>query len=764
MVWLSKRQQREANAAALAEFEVFNRAFVCGHAARRALAEGFSSVFEPARALQAIRHDADAAAAATRAAAERERERGVPPELLELAALQCKDGRWPLAHARLVDILGGARGVPDPPEGIVEWKWLVALCMGFLRRFPAFHERFYSAYERGAYHVSDEAVLDAAQNALPPRDLSHVALDPRLVKSRKWKRAAELLLDRQGHTAFLRDADADAPPAEPSPGTEGAAAPAPARRLGDAEIASRLWRANALRDMGLAKLRLSERPDFRGSRDAAVLNARAPLEQSKPNYSSLADDLHLENEAAMRELEAMDTDSCDETDHGADDGGGDQDEDDDKAREGAEESAEPTTIKVIAEETHQALVHMLRGLEPGDARNKSVDGLFEHERLLRREYELLQTRHKLGPKEAAAALKDTWGPLQVVDAKGSLGSAQDEIARLKLATQALPRPKWDSSDANCKTTARRRRRVARSQTTRRRAPAASTRSGGSAAIPPEDPASTANIRANGLARSRGQQEATPSPGLVAKAQRMEEQVAHKLDVLAKRAGLWDALVEALRGDTLLSCAALSRAARTQSERNHAFDAATAQLCKIRVATCSLTEGLTAWRRARNDLRRLEALGDAGREGEREGECEEAEDEPFPFHWGGRNVLLAIPSRLDFLEGELELAAWYGAGLDLAQNPFLLAVRLGERPASPRQATRKVFIEGRPVLKVSKPLAEKREAELALLETAWLKIAHSPAWWPPCSRELWMRVRQAERVVADEVQRHARFVQAVLPVS
>ena len=54
--------------------------------------------------------------------------------------------------------------------------------------------------------------------------------------------------------------------------------------------------------------------------------------------------------------------------------------------------------------------------------------------------------------------------------------------------------------------------------------------------------------------------------------------------------------------------------------------------------------------------------------------------PYPFVWNGVNYLLKISSDLDFLSRFSEVETWFG--FSLVRNPFVVAVCLDKRPATP----------------------------------------------------------------------------------
>lgn len=61
--------------------------------------------------------------------------------------------------------------------------------------------------------------------------------------------------------------------------------------------------------------------------------------------------------------------------------------------------------------------------------------------------------------------------------------------------------------------------------------------------------------------------------------------------------------------------------------------------------------------------------------------------PYPFIWNGVNYLLKIPSDMDFLStpakgGTNLLTEWLG--FELRRNPFIIPLKLDERPDTPRE--------------------------------------------------------------------------------
>jgi hypothetical protein len=128
----------------------------------------------------------------------------------------------------------------------------------------------------------------------------------------------------------------------------------------------------------------------------------------------------------------------------------------------------------------------------------------------------------------------------------------------------------------------------------------------------------------------------------------------------------------------------------------------------------------------------------------------------PLVWDGGNVLLRLVDNLDFLHDSAALCKWYGKELPLLRNPFALAVPAEQRPRSPRVATRRVIVNGLPVLKFSPKLAARREVDCQRMETAWAQIKTGPPSWPACSEEQWFRVRAAEKVLCAELAQHGAF--------
>ena len=122
------------------------------------------------------------------------------PRLERVVALQERDGRW-LPGPALTEALGGL--VPDPPEGINDWRWATALATAFLKRRPEEVATTQAAFERGQPWVKPSWLARAARQMLPPVDC-YFAVDPALARSGRWQDSADLVFASRGFQGFVR--------------------------------------------------------------------------------------------------------------------------------------------------------------------------------------------------------------------------------------------------------------------------------------------------------------------------------------------------------------------------------------------------------------------------------------------------------------------------------------------------------------------------------------------------------------------------------
>eukprot|EP00947_MAST-08B_sp_MAST-8B-sp1_P006615 g6615.t1 len=140
-----------------------------------------------------------------------------------------------------------------------------------------------------------------------------------------------------------------------------------------------------------------------------------------------------------------------------------------------------------------------------------------------------------------------------------------------------------------------------------------------------------------------------------------------------------------------------------------------------------------------------------------------DEDPAPFIWEGRNLLLDLLPHLDWLAGSAELQKWYGEDFRLRGNPFCLPVPIGERPSTPKPSTTTVVIGGVRVQQVNKRAAAEREVAEKRLAEAQLRQRNAASWWPgyKASDGELGRVRRAERALIDEVAAERRREEALL---
>ena len=128
--------------------------------------------------------------------------------------------------------------------------------------------------------------------------------------------------------------------------------------------------------------------------------------------------------------------------------------------------------------------------------------------------------------------------------------------------------------------------------------------------------------------------------------------------------------------------------------------------------------------------------------------------PMPFTWNGKNVLLQIPTGIDFLSKSHELVKWFGNDFTFERNPFMLAVPLDDRPVTPVNAAREIVVDGVKVQQVSSSLAKQASEQQAYFDYCENVYADGGSWWPSgggraFSADLRRRVRAAEKVLIIE---------------
>ena len=128
----------------------------------------------------------------------------VPRPLATLRRLQKPNGRWDVSP-ELVRALGGR--LPDPPRNISGSRWLAALVVTFIRRWPEYYDAMEPTVAAAEEFTSDRGVMAAAAEALPPP--AEYYLDEAAVAARAWRSEAARMMSDVGYTAF-------APPARGS--------------------------------------------------------------------------------------------------------------------------------------------------------------------------------------------------------------------------------------------------------------------------------------------------------------------------------------------------------------------------------------------------------------------------------------------------------------------------------------------------------------------------------------------------------------------
>lgn len=226
---------------------------------------------------------------------------------------------------------------------------------------------------------------------------------------------------------------------------------------------------------------------------------------------------------------------------------------------------------------------------------------------------------------------------------------------------------------------------------------------------------------------------------------------------------------------LARCTQSYRVARTHSQRLKAFDELTAmlgheQLARkgfndwrsahikgMHVMICEVVESITHWRSI-IDMERAPPSQDpplAVRIGPK------VELKPLPFIWQGENILLQLPSIMEFLSSCPELVSHYGEGFDFYRNPFLRATVLDERAQTPRIATRRVMIDGQFFDEVVENFLTLRLQDEENLKQMNQKLMEAGFWWPgygagPKHVE---RIRAAEKLILAEEKLRAKELES-----
>mmetsp|Transcript_63644 Transcript_63644/g.175585 ORF Transcript_63644/g.175585 Transcript_63644/m.175585 type:complete len:271 (+) Transcript_63644:215-1027(+) len=100
------------------------------------------------------------------------------PDIQAVIKLQDRLGRWDQSEA-LWGALGGH--VPEPPYGIVGWRWATALAVAYMRRSPEQQHFCEQSYSKAQEWLQPPWLLKSARDALPPKDC-YFELDEEAVK------------------------------------------------------------------------------------------------------------------------------------------------------------------------------------------------------------------------------------------------------------------------------------------------------------------------------------------------------------------------------------------------------------------------------------------------------------------------------------------------------------------------------------------------------------------------------------------------------
>lgn len=766
-MYLTQRQ-RERRSRQLQEFEVFNKAFTRSRQVRRALKDGYLSVKHPEKSLQSIRNDELIKIRQAEQKVRADQVAGVPPELLELTSFQESDGKWPVNNERIKEILGSGHGIPDPPDGITHWKWTLALCVVYLRRHSEHFDHIFQAHEKAMFYLSDPVLLDKAKDMLPPPGLD-LKLDADMVRHGLWREAVDQILHTRGHEAFIKRRP-DTPDEDfiaRQRAEEEALIEDKRRklltkppRMNNTQVQSMFFRANTLRDMGMSKFKISQSPDFKLGSHTAILNAAAPLQDALPIYSELADRLQAEYEDDLEEFlhqesaapEAEHKKKLENTNIEHSSYGRPKNTNEPPPPQRQESNSSICTYEEYSQSTPgiadkpsgqqnkhfvEKEVEIIDGVNVGNPLDKAneyvreslqelvakgsysmddlIDGLVHHEMKLGKELYNLRTQNRLTAPEAAEALQSRW--------KTPLKPAA-ESRRLEKVTGPAPKPQWvTTKPQRSRLEPHHRKRPSRKSHNR------------------QPPSNEYDVRYSDEERQIPNSREAPANETLSeklRRERLQDQVDRKLQTTIKRVILYTKLHESLR-QVVTDNTHAYRTVSTHAARNHAYDQTTKLIFELRLATCSLVEGITQWRQARNDLAASNNP--------------DHHPKTYPFIWGGGNVLVRMLTHLDYLDEIPELHQWYGDLMPLRMNPFIIAVPIENRPVTPRQATRRVLVDGKPVLRVSEKLAALRAEEVEKMDKAWKIVSSGPSWWPRCSKDEWIRVRAAEKIILQEIDIH-----------
>lgn len=202
-------------------------------------------------------------------------------------------------------------------------------------------------------------------------------------------------------------------------------------------------------------------------------------------------------------------------------------------------------------------------------------------------------------------------------------------------------------------------------------------------------------------------------------------------------------------------------AALKTEQIHAFDELTEALNNGRSINCDLVEAVVKWREAKLTLAKhrgediveyVEYDKDEDKEAEELGPL--SEPSALPFLWNGNNILLHMIHDFDFLDNCYQLTEWYGPDFKLLSNPFMLAVPVWERAATPLKATQSVLVNGVQVERIIPRLRDRSERQARALMAQKARQKKSAWWWPgnkirPAEYE---RVRRAEKEIFNERRR------------
>jgi hypothetical protein len=130
----------------------------------------------------------------------------MPADLQALIQAQSSDGKWWPSSA-VVEALGGQRRIPAAPVGFdsSDWRWITALVITYMRRWPQYFEACYASYAKGERWLvtTEQALLKEAHIRLPPHaNELYYELDAAAVQQGTWLQDTQQVLNTSGYESF----------------------------------------------------------------------------------------------------------------------------------------------------------------------------------------------------------------------------------------------------------------------------------------------------------------------------------------------------------------------------------------------------------------------------------------------------------------------------------------------------------------------------------------------------------------------------------